>query len=91
MLKFFTFILLIASASAFWSRCEDLPDVETADNVTGAGCSRVLNRCIATRGQTLTLEIFFTPLQAHTNLPVAGIISHNLLPVPVPVRYMINF
>jgi hypothetical protein len=90
MLKLFAFALLIASASAFWSACSDLPTPETAENVTGATCSRLLNRCVATRGQTLTLDIFFTPRVAHGSLPIAASISHNLLPVPVDVN-ILNF
>ena len=85
MIKFFAFILFIASATAFWSQCDDLEGVETADNVAGATCSRLLNRCIATRGQNLTLEFFFTPQQVHTELLTAGSISHSLLPIDSPV------
>lgn len=87
-LVFISVALLIASVNAFWTACEG--GIPNASAVSGPTCNQILNRCIATRGNNLTLDITFTPQAAHTRLDSDGEISHNLLPVPVPVSQLLN-
>lgn len=77
-------ILSVASANAFWTACGDGSPPPTS--VTGPTCSQILNRCVANRGAQMILDIVFTPTGAHNNLEPTGVITHPIIPLPIPVR-----
>lgn len=81
MFKLFIFLIFIVAAQCqFFSSCNLGGDVVTPDNIVSPACPVGGNRCLVTRGQTLTADALFTPRFAHTELLTSATAHHTLLP-----------
>jgi hypothetical protein len=61
---------LVFSASAFWSRCDDIPNAVFPYDVISPSCPVGGTHCIATRGQPLEADAYWRPVAAHNVLSI---------------------
>lgn len=81
MLKFIIFsLLIVAGQCQYFSSCNLGSDVVTPDDIVSDACSPGSNRCIVTRGETLTADAYFTPKFVHEELLTTATAYHFTLP-----------